>query len=69
MYIYMYIHLCIYIYIHSLYKDSIRLFTTRFYMPQALRYHDTSVLENFHLATAFELMRARHNDIPEGAAA
>eukprot|EP00437_Effrenium_voratum_P004455 CAMPEP_0181433206 /NCGR_PEP_ID=MMETSP1110-20121109/19169_1 /TAXON_ID=174948 /ORGANISM="Symbiodinium sp., Strain CCMP421" /LENGTH=527 /DNA_ID=CAMNT_0023556645 /DNA_START=119 /DNA_END=1702 /DNA_ORIENTATION=+ len=25
----------------------------------ALRYHDTAVLENFHLATAFELMRAR----------
>lgn len=25
----------------------------------ALRYHDTAVLENFHLATAFELMRSR----------
>lgn len=25
----------------------------------AIRYHDTSVLENFHLATAFELMRSR----------
>lgn len=26
----------------------------------ALRYHDTAVLENFHLATAFELMRDRN---------
>jgi len=25
----------------------------------ALRYHDTAVLENFHLATAFQLMRSR----------
>jgi len=25
----------------------------------AIRYHDTAVLENFHLATAFELMRSR----------
>mmetsp|Transcript_60514 Transcript_60514/g.134960 ORF Transcript_60514/g.134960 Transcript_60514/m.134960 type:complete len:416 (+) Transcript_60514:1-1248(+) len=31
----------------------------------ALRYHDTAVLENFHLATAFELMRARGANLLE----
>ena len=30
-------------------------------VAEALRYHDTAVLENFHLATAFELMRSRHD--------
>lgn len=33
--------------------------------PLALRYHDTSILENFHLATAFELMRAREVSLLE----
>ena len=32
---------------------------------EAIRYHDTAVLENFHLATAFELMRSRKPKLPQ----